>query len=122
VEKAKTESEHLPPGLLQAVIFCLEECRGHLRSGLESSNRQISAASYLKPEQRAAIMPGLTKQQDHYSRSIGTVDYILAKCHQKMRWPSVLRKMTPQQATESGITLKLWEVMGWQIESELQAV
>jgi len=118
----KSSPEHLPSGVLQAIIFCVEECRDHLRSGQTSTKRQIQAASYLSPVDRARILPGLTAQLEHYERCEGALDYLLTRCKQRMRWPSIVRNMPDSELKDSHIDLSLWDAMQWNRESEQSKV
>ena len=116
----KHTPELLPSGFIQGLLFCVEEIRDHLRAGQLTTKRQIASANYLPAKERVAIMPGLTRQLEYYERSEGTLDYLLTRCKQRMKWPAIVRAMSDSELAESGIDSNLWECMGWTQARETQ--
>lgn len=122
MDTKKNTPEHLPSGVLQAIIFCVEEVRDHLRRGKQSTANQIVQANHLPAKERSAIMPGLQNQMEYFKRCEGTLDYFLTRVHQKMRWPAIVRNMIEKELKESHIDMSLWDVMQWNKEKEPQVV
>lgn len=112
--------ELLPSGIQQVIVFVLEEIRVHVRNGQISAKKQLQQASYLPPADRQRMMPILSKQLEHWQKSEGVVDYILAKIQQRQRWIPTVKQMTEMEMIANGIDTSLREVMGWVADREQQ--
>ena len=120
VASQKDKGEHLPFGVLQALILSLEEVRDGVKEGLASSRLQIAHTQRLPLADRERMMPMIKGQREHWIAIDKAINWLILRVQQRMRWPAKIRQMTDEELNELGINPCIKGAMEWNHTEELQ--